>query len=226
MSAQWYYADSSNQQLGPASVDAMQAAYARGDLTANSLVWRDGMGEWQPMHQMAAELGITVAVPPSRPAVAAAKPVVVAPKGSPWLLILIIAGVVILFGGGILAAIAIPAYQDYTVRAKLMQAIQLASPMKLGVEEFVLTEDRCPTAEDAGFDDPTARAEGMLQAIHVGVVDDGTDRCAISLTLGGVERAGDEHSLLMIRNDTSDWVYNTTLPARRLPMDIRGRIEN
>ena len=36
---------------------------------------------------------------------------------------------------GILMAIAIPAYQDYTVRAKVSEAMQLAAPAKLAVAE-------------------------------------------------------------------------------------------
>jgi type IV pilus assembly protein PilA len=37
---------------------------------------------------------------------------------------------------GILAAIAIPAYQDYTVRAKVSEGLNLASAAKLGVAEY------------------------------------------------------------------------------------------
>jgi type IV pilus assembly protein PilA len=36
---------------------------------------------------------------------------------------------------GILAAIAIPAYQDYTVRAKVSEGLNLASSAKLAVSE-------------------------------------------------------------------------------------------
>ncbi|MGH1541794.1 MAG: pilin [Arenicella sp.] len=36
---------------------------------------------------------------------------------------------------GILAATAIPAYQDYTVRAKVVEGVNLASAVKLGVSE-------------------------------------------------------------------------------------------
>ena len=36
---------------------------------------------------------------------------------------------------GILAAIAIPAYQDYTIRAKVSEGLQLASSAKLSVAE-------------------------------------------------------------------------------------------
>ena len=37
---------------------------------------------------------------------------------------------------GILAAIAIPMYQDYTVRSKVTEGIAAASPCKLGVSEY------------------------------------------------------------------------------------------
>ena len=46
---------------------------------------------------------------------------------------------------GILAAIAIPAYQDYSVRAKVSEAINVASPAKLAVAEFLSSEGRWPT---------------------------------------------------------------------------------
>ena len=36
---------------------------------------------------------------------------------------------------GILGAIAIPAYQDYTVRARVMEGLELASTAKLAVSE-------------------------------------------------------------------------------------------
>ena len=41
---------------------------------------------------------------------------------------------------GILAAIAIPAYQDYSIRAKTSEAINTAAPAKLAVSEFFQSE--------------------------------------------------------------------------------------
>ncbi len=46
---------------------------------------------------------------------------------------------------GILAAVAIPAYQDYTVRARMAEALSLASSAKTGVSEFWATNDAWPT---------------------------------------------------------------------------------
>ena len=50
---------------------------------------------------------------------------------------------------GILAAIAIPAYQDYSVRAKVSEAINVASPAKLAVAEYLSSEGSWPTNRTA-----------------------------------------------------------------------------
>ncbi|MFT4592055.1 MAG: type IV pilus assembly protein PilA, partial [Gammaproteobacteria bacterium] len=41
---------------------------------------------------------------------------------------------------GILAAIAIPAYQDYTIRAQVTEGLSLASAAKTAVAEFYMNE--------------------------------------------------------------------------------------
>ena len=54
---------------------------------------------------------------------------------------------------GILLAIAIPAYQDYQVRARASEAIYAAAPAKLAVAETRLSENTWPaTFSAAGFD--------------------------------------------------------------------------
>lgn len=50
---------------------------------------------------------------------------------------------------GILAAIALPAYQDYTKRAHVTEGLQLASAAKLGVAEFYASEGVWPTSNEA-----------------------------------------------------------------------------
>ncbi|MGI0117383.1 pilin [Zooshikella sp. RANM57] len=53
---------------------------------------------------------------------------------------------------GILAAVAIPAYQDYTVRAKMSEAVLALTPAKMSVSEFYLSQGSMPrTAAAAGF---------------------------------------------------------------------------
>jgi type IV pilus assembly protein PilA len=47
---------------------------------------------------------------------------------------------------GILAAIAIPAYQDYTVRAQVTEGMNLASPVETGIAEYFANTGSFPSA--------------------------------------------------------------------------------
>ncbi len=54
---------------------------------------------------------------------------------------------------GILAAIAIPNYQDYTIRAKVSEALNLTGAMKLAVSEYYIANGNLPAdATQAGID--------------------------------------------------------------------------
>ncbi len=57
---------------------------------------------------------------------------------------------------GILAAIAIPAYQDYTVRAKVTEGLTLISPVKVAVDEQFLANGAIPGSGNASFQLPAA----------------------------------------------------------------------
>ncbi len=68
---------------------------------------------------------------------------------------------------GILAAIALPAYQDYTVRTKLAEVISLSGGNKVAIEEYYHVNAALPTtaASVAGFDaDITGTHVGALTA--------------------------------------------------------------
>jgi type IV pilus assembly protein PilA len=55
---------------------------------------------------------------------------------------------------GILAAVAVPQYQDYTVRAKITEGLNLASSAKSAVGEFYNTRSAWPTTNaSAGLSD-------------------------------------------------------------------------
>lgn len=57
---QWYYVDSNQQQQGPVDQEQLVQQYRLGKLALDTLVWRDGMGQWQPLRGVAAELGLSV----------------------------------------------------------------------------------------------------------------------------------------------------------------------
>jgi type IV pilus assembly protein PilA len=55
---------------------------------------------------------------------------------------------------GILAAIAIPAYQDYTMRAKIVELVNMAGACKSSVQEYYQSRTKMPvTTADAGCPD-------------------------------------------------------------------------
>src|SRR5215472_5090157 len=75
---------------------------------------------------------------------------------------------------GILAAIAIPAYQDYTVRSKVTEGLNLAASAKVAVSEGFQSNDMAgvkaaATAWNAGFS-PTKYVKTLNIATGTGVI--------------------------------------------------------
>lgn len=60
---------------------------------------------------------------------------------------------------GILAAVALPAYQDYTIRAKLSEVIGLAASAKTTISEYYVSIGNMPAdTAAAGVNDNTAQS--------------------------------------------------------------------
>jgi type IV pilus assembly protein PilA len=69
---------------------------------------------------------------------------------------------------GILAAIAIPSYQDYTVRAQVVEAFSLASELKSSVQEFRKDRGRLPRDNhEAGVPEPDKLIGNFVTQIEV-----------------------------------------------------------
>ncbi|CAM2995863.1 pilin [Legionella worsleiensis] len=80
---------------------------------------------------------------------------------------------------GILAAIAIPAYQDYTIRARVTEGLSLASAAKLAVSETAITNNALPATEAAtGYTSPPATPNVQ----DISIADDGTAQITITYT--------------------------------------------
>ena len=54
--SQWYYADRNRNRQGPVESAALASLFREGRLQLDSLVWRDGLANWQPLGDFAAEL--------------------------------------------------------------------------------------------------------------------------------------------------------------------------
>jgi len=69
---------------------------------------------------------------------------------------------------GILAVVAIPAYQDYATRAKVSEAISMASQVKASVSEAYISNGSLPaTNSDAGLPAKTAINSTYVESIEV-----------------------------------------------------------
>ena len=68
---------------------------------------------------------------------------------------------------GILLAIAIPAYNDYSIRARVSEGINVAAAAKLAVSEYTLSNNVLPTANSqAGYNGTIASK--WVQTITIG----------------------------------------------------------
>ena len=95
---------------------------------------------------------------------------------------------------GILAAIAIPAYQDYTVRSRVTEGLGMADAAKLSVSESFLASGAVPANNAAaGYDWPAAGTKYVdTVVIAAGVIDVGFRTAA-----GGIpELTGANHIAL------------------------------
>ncbi|GAB3731470.1 hypothetical protein GCM10028794_07710 [Silanimonas algicola] len=63
-SAPWYYVNADRQRQGPVPAEALRDLAKTGAIGARTLVWRQGMPQWQAIEQVAAELGIVLDAPP------------------------------------------------------------------------------------------------------------------------------------------------------------------
>ena len=54
----WYYADAAQQRNGPVSAEALVERYRQGLLPLDSLVWREGLADWQPLRDFGQELAL------------------------------------------------------------------------------------------------------------------------------------------------------------------------
>jgi type IV pilus assembly protein PilA len=81
---------------------------------------------------------------------------------------------------GILAAIAIPAYQDYTIRAQVTEGLNLAGAAKAAVAETYSSTSNWPTSNTQAGLDPTPTNISGKYVASVGVSTGGQ----ISITYG------------------------------------------
>lgn len=123
---------------------------------------------------------------------------------------------------GILMAIAIPAYQDYTVRAKIAGAIATAEPLKQAVGSFHAEHGKCPANGEGTINAAGTYAAPYVTGIDTGSMENG-GRCGIQITLRNVSAGVDgKHVWLEQDPATRAWQCSSDIQDRYLPAACRG----
>ena len=198
----WFHHDPATGRNGPFSTEQLLERYRQRLVQADTLVWREGLREWQPLERAMAELGSMLgpqdsSMPPPLPAYASA-PAMMAPASdrlhprmrtpraqrqgmSGCLIALIVVAVLAVPVMAILAAIALPAYRDYTVKAKTMQAIAESRPLQDAIIDYFSRNGSCPSPGDAGFEDMRRFTSPLVESVNLGITEHGS--CAYGLSL-------------------------------------------
>ncbi|MEW7984507.1 MAG: pilin [Candidatus Thiodiazotropha sp.] len=136
---------------------------------------------------------------------------------------------------GILAAIALPAYQDYTIRAKVSEGAISASAVKVGVTEMFANDGMAGVAAYSA-EVAADQANIVTDKISAVVVTPGTGE--ILVTLGGIPQLGGANVLAFVpqignaaisnANSTGSVTWecdpanaNTTILPKFLPAECR-----
>jgi type IV pilus assembly protein PilA len=117
---------------------------------------------------------------------------------------------------GILAAIALPAYQDYTIRTKVSEVMLAASAAKNTIAEAAQNDAvvEMPAAVDidsqvSTFVSGTTYAAGIITATATNIH---TNVDGMTITLTGTEQA----------NGQVTWLCGGTIPAKYRPASCRS----
>lgn len=124
---------------------------------------------------------------------------------------------------GILAAIAVPAYQDYTIRAKVTEGLNLAGAAKLAVSETFVAEGQFLTADNASYGLPPS---GSIAGDHVTSVAITNASGEITVTYGTLGGTADNTTVTLTPNTASggsvQWdCAPGTMPGKYLPSTCR-----
>ena len=142
--------------------------------------------------------------------------------GAAVILVLIVGFFIVVGVLGILAAIAIPAYQDYTVRARISQSIDSAAPVKLAVAEHHASHGECPVNGEGGILAAADYAGPSTQSIDAGTMGD-SDLCGVQITRPevGADTAG-QRIWLEFDPGAGTWSCSGEVADRYLPARCRG----
>lgn len=217
--AQWYYVDNNKQRIGPMDAAVLVDALRHGQLNLGSLVWQEGMPAWQPLSMHVDALGV-----PENLRIR--KPVKSSSNAGMWIIVAVVVGFVGIAVLGILIAIALPAYQDFTNRTKLTAALAQAEPAKLLVTEYLQQHSECPNnnVAESQLPAPESYASAMVSRIDIGALENGN--CAVEVSISDTLAPGLMSGSVIYEladPQTLQWqCYSSSIKDKNLPMACRS----
>lgn len=123
---------------------------------------------------------------------------------------------------GLVAAISVPAYNDYTIRAQVSEGFSLAGPAKAAIAEYYQdTRDWPVDNQAAGLEEPRAFGGSYVESVAI-------DSGVILVTYGGELAHESLQGKQLILNPNADllpaveWMcYSPDIPSRQLPAMCR-----
>ncbi len=129
---------------------------------------------------------------------------------------------------GILAAIALPAYNDYMVRAKLSEVLGIAAAAKTTITEFYQTQNALPGTNNSGLNTNAGQSNYLDSIVYTSP----SDMAILTYTLDEDELADDATGTIVfagsITGNRITWSCNinsgdgmATLNNKYLPANCR-----
>jgi type IV pilus assembly protein PilA len=124
---------------------------------------------------------------------------------------------------GILAAIAIPAYQDYTIRAKVTEGLNVAGAAKASVSEYYTSQGSMPDDADAAGITSDINSQYIKSVIYAKTGADGSTLTVSIKDLGGSTADGQTFILTAAGSESRvDWTCSVgTIAAKYVPANCR-----
>ena len=119
---------------------------------------------------------------------------------------------------GILAAIAIPAYQDYITRAKVSEGLNIASAAKTSVSEFAISQGHLP-GSNASAGVATTINSKYVNTVTVGA--SGVITVAMKASALGVTGTPDIVLTPTVANGAVTWACSSSMENKFVPSNCR-----
>lgn len=143
-----------------------------------------------------------------------------------WAIALVVVAVCLFLVVPILAAISIPAYQNYIVRTQVSEGMVLAAPAKIAIAEYDSNRGNFPSSNaEAGLSEPNSITGKYVSAVTVGTLKDGTGGIRVDFSNASNSALHGKYLLLIAQPQpvgTLRWsCHYSTVDAKYLPSSCR-----